>query len=176
MGINWDEVEEQYDKGYKDYAPEGKHKVKCIDCEAKQVGSKGTYILKFIFEEDDNYQYQTADCWVSKDKEKFRYHYIKNLFMVLGAPEDKAKAVIEKAEEKGDYDFAVTTYEASFKRLLAKKPEAEIEVYRDDRNPKYCRATFTDKRVYMKRDTQKVADVMGGGEVIPQADDLDMPF
>ena len=176
MGINWDEVEEQYDKGFKEYAPEGNHKVKCIDCEAKQVGSKGSYLLKFTFEEDENYKYQSADCWISKDKDKFRYHYVKSLFMVLGAPEDKAKTVIERAEDKGDYEFAVKTYEASFKNLLKKKPEVEIEVYRDDRNPKYCRAAFADKRVYMKRDTQKVADAMGGGEVIPTDEFGEIPF
>ena len=174
--INWDSVEEQYQGDFKDYASEGEYKVKCTDVEAKQVGSKGSYLLKFTFDEDDRYKYQSADCWVSKDKDTWRFHYMKNLFMVLGAPEDKAKQVVEKAEEKGDYEFAVKAYEAAFKRLLQKKPEVEINVYRDERDPKYCRAEFMDSRVRMKRDTQKVSDAIGGGEVIPQADDLDMPF
>ena len=49
--INWDEVEETYSGDFKDYAPEGTFKVKCIDAELREV-SGGAYVLDFIFEED----------------------------------------------------------------------------------------------------------------------------
>ena len=99
--------------------------------------------------------------------------------MVLGASEDKAKQVVEKSEEKGDYEFAAKTYEMSFKRLLAKKPEVEINVYFSGHtsakgNP-INNAEFTDSRVRLKRQEQKVAEVTGG-EVIPTDDFGGIPF
>jgi len=162
MGINWGEVEDKFANDFKDYAPYGKHMVKVVDAETKQVGAKGNYIIKFKFEEGE-YKYPDAEHWISKNNNNWRYHHMKQLFVVLGAPEEKAKQVIEKAEEKGDYEFAVKAYEASFKRLLAKKPEVEIEVVPDG---KYSRAKFTDSRVRMKDDTDKVSEVVGG-EVVP---------
>lgn len=171
MAINWGEVEETYSGDFKDYAPEGTFKVKCVDVEPRKV-SDGAYVLDFIFEEDDKYQYPKAGCYITnkKEKEKWRWHYVKNLFVVLGASEDKAKQVVEKAEEKGDYEFAIKAYEASFKRLLAKKPEAEINVYFSGRMSKkgnpINNAEFTDSRIRMKRQEQKVAEVVGG-EVVP---------
>ena len=175
MSINWDNVESEYSNNeYKDYAPEGKHKVKCIDAETKQVGQNGNYIIKFIFEEDD-YKYPTADHWITKNKDNWRYHHMKSLFEVLGAPEDKAKQVIEKAEEKGDFEFAVKAYEASFKRLLAKKPEVEINVYFSGRtsakgNP-INDAEFTDSRVRMKNKDDK--PLAGAEEIVL---DEELPF
>ena len=178
--INWDEVEETYSGDFKDYAPEGTFKVKCIDAELREV-SGGAYVLDFIFEEDDKYKYPKAGCYITnkKEKEKWRWHYVKNLFMVLGASEDKAKQVVEKSEEKGDYEFAAKTYEMSFKRLLAKKPEVEINVYFSGHtsakgNP-INNAEFTDSRVRLKRQEQKVAEVTGG-EVIPTDDFGGIPF
>lgn len=166
--INWDSVESEYSSDYKDYAPEGKYKVKCIDAETKQVGQNGNYIIKFIFEEDD-YKYPTADHWITKNKDNWRYHHMKSLFEVLGAPEDKAKQVIEKAEEKGDFEFAVKAYEASFKRLLAKKPEVEIEITPDG---KYSRAEFTDGRVRMKSKEDKP---LAGAEEVDLSNEV-LPF
>lgn len=176
MSINWESVNDSFSSDYKDYAPYGKHKVKVEDAEIKQVGTKGTYLIKFKFAEDD-YKYPTADHWISKNNDKWRYYHMKQLFVVLGAPEEKAKQVIEKAEEKGDYEFAAKAYEASFKRLLQKKPEVEIEITPDG---KYSRAEFTDGRVRMKNDTDKVNEVVGG-EVIPTdipngEIDLNIPF
>lgn len=176
--INWEQVDEQYaNNNFKEYAPEGTFKVKVVDATARQVKG-GAYVMDFEFEEDDKYQYPKAGCFISKDKDNWRYHYVKNLFMVLGAPEDKSKQVIEKAEEKGDYDFAVKTYEASFKRLLQKKPETEINVYFSGNvskkgNP-INNSEFTDSRVKMKRKEEKVEAVVGDIEVIPTDDEI--PF
>lgn len=180
VNIDWNDVEETYSKQYKDYAPEGVFKVKCIDVEAREV-SNGAYVLDFIFDEDDKYQYPKAGCYITNNEEKtkWRWHYVKNLFMVLGAPEDKAKQVVEKAEEKGNYEFAVKAYEAAFKRLLAKKPEVEINVYFSGHtsakgNP-INNAEFTDSRVRMKRQEQKVEEVVGG-EVVPTDEFGEIPF
>lgn len=178
MAIDWDDVEKTCAKQYKDYAPEGVYTVKCIDVEARKT-SKGSYVLDFIFEEDENYKYPNAGCFPSKDKEKWRWHYVKDLFMILGAPEDKAKEVIEKSEAKGDYEYAIKCYEAAFKRLLAKKPEVEINVYfsgiMSQKGNPINNSEFTDPRVRMKRKEEKVSEAIGGDvEVVPTDDEI--PF
>ena len=170
--INWDEIDEQYGGSgdYKQYAPTGTYKVKFCDVEFKQAGSKGNYVLKFNFEEDD-YKYPTADHWLTKDKQNWRIKHMKDLMMVLGATEDQAKKACEISESKDSFDYAVQGYEKAFSTLAKKKPEVEIEVYPDG---KYSRAEFTDRRVAMKRDSDPLK---GAEEVDMSTDDFGaMPF
>lgn len=142
--IDWENLENEMGGKYKDYAPEGTYKVKCIGVEVKEVGSNGSVVEKFQFEEGD-YQYPTADHWISRKNDNFRIYHQKNLLVALGASESNAKLAVEKAEAK-DFDYAVKAYEAAFKALLAKKPTVEIEVFADG---KYSRAEFTDRSVAM---------------------------
>lgn len=172
--IDWDAVAEESNK-FKDYAPDGKYKVKCVDVEIKEVGTNGSVIQKFIFEEDNKYQYPSADHWLSFKNDNFRLWHQKCLLELLGSPEDKAKAVIEKVEESGDKSKIMKNYEAAFKLLLKKNPEVEIEVWTDG---KYARAEFTDSSVAMPKDggkkVEKAAEGMGGEEIDLSMEDL--PF
>ena len=153
--INWDSIEEEYKGGdYKDYAPEGKYKVKFVDVEIKPAGNKGNNIVKFKFEETDQYQFPTADHWMSKDKTNWRIKHMKELLTVLSGNEENAKKVCEMAESKDSFDYATAAYEKAFKTLAKKNPEVEIEVWQDG---KYSRAEFTDRRVAMKRDDNPLA-------------------
>ena len=173
MAINWDSIEEEYKGGgFKDYAPEGKYKVKFNGVEIKPAGSKGNYIIKFKFEDTDQYQFPTADHWISKDKTNWRIKHMKELLTVLSGNEENAKKVCEMAESKNSFDYAVQGYEKAFTTLSKKTPEVEIEVYPDG---KYSRAEFTDRRVAMKRDADPMA---GATEVdLSQEDDLgELPF
>lgn len=161
--INWDSIEEEYKGGdYKDYAPEGKYKVKFVDVEIKPAGNKGNNIVKFKFEETDQYQFPTADHWMSKDKANWRIKHMKELLTVLSGNEENAKKVCEMAESKDSFDYATAAYEKAFKTLAKKKPEVEIEVWQEG---KYSRAEFTDRRVAMKRDDNPLAG----------AEELDLP-
>ena len=169
--IDWENLENEMGGKYKDYAPEGTYKVKCIGVEVKEVGSNGSVVEKFQFEEGD-YQYPTADHWISRKNDKFRAYHQKNLLVLLGASEANARTAVEKAEEK-DFDYAVKAYEAALGRLVSKKPEVEIEVYQDG---KYSRAEFTSRSVAMPHgDSDKKSDkgVIDEGEEI-SFDDL--PF
>ena len=170
--INWDSIEEEYKGGqYKDYAPEGKYTVKFNGVEIKPAGNKGNNIVKFKFEETDDYQFPTADHWMSKDKTNWRIKHMKDLLTVLSGNEDNAKKVCEMAESKNDFDYAAKAYEKAFDTLAKKKPEVEIEVFPDG---KYSRAEFTDRRVAMKHDDNPLA---GAEEItLDQSDDLTMPF
>lgn len=172
MAINWDSIEEEYKGGdFKDYAPEGKYTVKLASVEVKPAGSKGNCIVKFKFEDTDQYQFPTADHWMSKDKTNWRIKHMKDLLTVLSGNEENAKKACEMAESKGSFDYAVQGYEKAFSTLANKKPEVEIEVFPDG---KYSRAEFTDRRVAMKRDSNPLA---GAQELtLDQQDALDMPF
>lgn len=164
--FDWGDIQENAGGNYKQYASPGIYKVKCIGCEIKEVGTNGSVIQKFSFEESDVI-YPTADHWLSFKNDNWRMWHQKCLMEVLGAPEDKAKKTIEIAEGKDDKDFAVKAYQKAFDALLAKKPTVEIEVYQDG---KYSKAEFTDQSVAMPHDN-KPADAVD--EVLPDAEDVD---
>lgn len=175
MAIDWSAIDEQYSNDFKEYAKPGIYTVKCDGVEFKQVGAKGNYVMKFHFAETEDTQFPTADHFLTKDKDNWRIHHTKNLFLVLGATEDRAKKGCEMAEEKGSFDYAVQIYEKGFQTLLQKKPEVEIEVYQDG---KYTRAEFRSRLVAMSHDDadKNTADaIVDSGEEINL--DLDtLPF
>ena len=179
MAINWDNLEEQMGNKYKSFADDGKYSVKCVDVEFKKT-STGSIAQKFIFEEGKDVQYPTADHWLSKKNDNFRAYHQKNLFVLLGASEANARQVVEKAEEKGDYDYAAKVYEASFKNLLKKNPEVEIEVYRqvnESNGKEYARAEFTDRSVAMPHgDSKKTGSTASVAEEGEEIDLSDIPF
>lgn len=157
MAINWDSIEEEYkgnDRQYKDYAPEGRYKVKLSEVEVSQKGSKGNYAVDFKFEETDTMQYQKATYWISKDKTNWRIKHMKDLLTYLSGNEENAKKVCEMAESKDDFEYAVKGYTKAFDTLAKKKVDAEIEVYfsgnYSQKGTPINNATFTGNQVYMK--------------------------
>ena len=174
--INWSDVDSKYALQYKSYAEDGTYKVKCDGVEMKEAGSKGNMILKFHFEETNDVQFPTADHWMSKDNNNWRIHHMKELFIALGATEEKAKKCCELAESKDDFSYAAKAYKKGFDTLLAKKPEIEIEVWTEG---KYARAEFTNRNVAMRRDNdQKSEDPMADAEEVgdDEIDLSDVPF
>lgn len=156
-GLDWNDIQESVGGNYKNYAGDGDYKVKCDSVEIKEVGQNGSVIMKFGFEEND-VQYPTADHWLSFKNDKWRQWHNKCLMQVLGATEDGAKKAVEMAESKSGKDNIIKSYEACYKKLLAKKPEVEIEVYteRNQNNGKdYARAEFTDRSVNMNNGNKK---------------------
>lgn len=65
---------------------------------------------------------------------------------VLGASEDNAKKAVEMCESKNGKENISKAYETTYRKLLAKKPEVDIEVYTDNG---YARAEFKDRTVAM---------------------------
>ena len=178
--INWDNLAEENNHGYKDYAADGKYTVKCTGVEIKEVGTNGSVVQKFQFEETD-VKFPTADHWLTfkEGKSGWRQWHNKNLMVLLGASEENAKKAVEVCENKDNKDSIVRAYEQTYKKLLSKKPEVEIEVFTDG---KYARADFTSSSVRMNRpDDEKKADA--GDDIIPDAEDVsddlseaDIPF
>lgn len=150
--IDWNTAEEKAGGDFKPYAADGKYTVKCDGVEIKEVGTNGSVIMKFHFEDKDGVQFPTADHWLSFKNDNWRYIHNKRLMMLFGANEDNAKKGVEMAESKSDKDTIVKGYDACYKKLLAKKPEVEIEVFTevDPGNGKeYANAEFTDRSVAM---------------------------
>jgi hypothetical protein len=165
---DWDALESEMGGNFKDFADDGVYKAKCNSVEIKEVGSNGSVIMKFGFEETDDVQYPTADHWLSFKNENFRKYHSRNLMMVLGAPKDAAQKAVDMCEGKSGKDAIVKAYEQTFGKLVAKKPEVEIEVYTDG---KYARAEFTDRKVAMPHDGDKKEDK---DEITLDAEDIDI--
>lgn len=158
MATNWEELDKEMGGNFKNYATDGKYNVKCDGVEIKEVGSNGSVIMKFGFEETDDVQYPTADHWLSFKNENFRKYHSRNLMMVLGATKDAAQKAVDMCEGKSGKDAIVKAYEQTFGKLVSKKPEVEIEVYteRNQSNGKdYARAEFTDRSVNMNNGNKK---------------------
>ena len=178
--INWDDVEKETSGKFKSYAPEGRHNVTLTDVEVHEVGDKGNYAVDLIFEETDEFQFQKATYWISKDKRNWRIKSMKELLSVLSGSVDNAKKVCEMAESKGSFDYAVAGYEKALKTLAAKKVKTEIEVYFSGMYSKkgtpICNATLTDPRVYNKKvkNDMVASDPMSGAEEVDLSKEDDM--
>ena len=109
-------------------------------------------------------------CTFKEGKDGWRQYHMKGLMVVLGASEDNARRAVEVCESKSGKDNIVKAYEAAFKKLLAKKPEVEIEVYQ---NGKYSSAEFKDRRVNMNNNKDTKPSIIDEGEEI---EDDSLPF
>lgn len=178
MGINWDAVEKETGGQYKNYAPEGRYKVKLNGVDVHEAGAKGNYAVDLFFEETDDMQFQKATYWISKDKQNWRIKAMKDLLTVLNGNEDNAKKVCEMAESKDDFDYAVKAYEKALKTLASKKIETEIEVYFSGQYSKkgtpLNNATLTDPRVYNKNTKRENSNPLAGAEEIDLSGDDDL--
>ena len=181
--INWGDAEEKAGGNFKKFVADGVFKTKCDGVEIKEVGENGSVIMKFHFEDKDGEQFPTADHWLSFKNDAWRYIHNKRLMMLFGATEDAAKKAVEMAESKSGKENIVKGYDACYKKLLAKKPEVEVEVFTED---KYARAEFTDRGVAMPHGNEGqpkqivneyVAkdDPMAGAEAVDLSDE-NLPF
>lgn len=148
--IDWNNIQSEMGGDYKSYAPDGNYKTKCIGVELKEVGNNGSIVQKFQFE-DGEYAYPTADHWLSFKNDSWRVWHNKCLMVVLGASEENARKAVEVCEGKEKKEDIVKAYQQAYDKLLAKKPEVEIEVYTDG---KYSKTEFADGQVAMPHDSK----------------------
>ena len=177
--INWDKIEEDYSPKFKEYFADGDYTAKCNDVEFKEVGTKGSIIAKFSFKEEDKGKFPTADHWCTfkEGKDGWRQHHMKCLMVVLGASEENARKAVEMCESKEGKENIVKAYESAFKKLLAKSPSVDIEVYTEG---KYARAEFKDRSVAMPHDSEKQEEsksesIIEQGEPVDLSD-AELPF
>lgn len=180
--INWAEVESTGNH-FKDYAPHGVHKVIVAGVKHHET-STGSIAQDFIFAEDDQYKYPKVTHWLSFNNNNWRLLHNRSLMELLGASRENAERAIEICEDKTRQEDIIKAYQQAYERLIAKKPEVEIETWADPKNTKYSRADFTASSVRMdnpddepyegKSTDKKADDIMKDGEEI--ALDKDLPF
>ena len=176
MSLDWDKIQEESGSKFKAYFADGKYTVKCDDVEIKDVGTNGSTIMKFHFEETPEAQYPTADHWLSWKNDSWRAWHNKCLMVVLGASEENARKAVDICESKSDKANKIKAYEQTYKKLLAKKPEVEIEVYTENT---YARAEFTDRTVAMPHDDEPQKEEPKDSYPIAGAEEIemtDLPF
>lgn len=184
MALDWDNIQQNAGGDYKNYYADGDYTVKCDGVEIKEVGSNGSVIMKFHFEEGKDGQFPTADHWLSFKNDAWRQWHNKCLMVVLGASDDAAKKAVEMAESKDGKENIIKGYEACYKKLLAKKPEVKIEVYtelNESNGKEYARAEFKDRNVAMphgdeqKEKKETAEDIIAQGEEV-NLSEADLPF
>lgn len=181
--LDWDNIQEKAGGEFKNFYEDGDYTVKCDGVEIKEVGTNGSVVVKFHFEEGKDGQYPTADHWLSFKNDAWRQWHNKCLMQVLGASEDAAKKGVEMAESKDGKENIIKGYEACYKKLLAKKPEVKIEVFTEvnpNNGKEYARAEFKDRNVAMPHgdDANKNKEQSGDLEDIPEEEISlnDLPF
>ena len=176
---DWKALKDEMGGNFKNYAEDGDYKVKCDNIEIKEVGQNGSIIMKFGFEATD-VQFPTADHWLTfkEGKDNWRKWHNRCLMIVLGASEEAAEKAVDVCEGKSSKENIVKAYEQAYKKLVAKKPEVEIEVYTEN---DYARAEFKDRSVAMPHGNEpakenKGDDVLAGAEEVTGEDLEDLPF
>lgn len=184
MALDWDNIQQNAGGDYKNYYADGDYTAKCDGVEIKEVGTNGSVIMKFHFEEGKDGQFPTADHWLSFKNDAWRQWHNKCLMVVLGATDDAAKKAVEMAESKSGKENIIKGYEACYKKLLAKKPEVKIEVYtelNENNGKEYARAEFKDRNVAMphgdeqKEKKETAEDIIAQGEEV-NLSEADLPF
>lgn len=175
---DWKALKDEMGGNFKTYAEDGDYTVKCDSIEIKEVGQNGSIIMKFGFEATD-VQFPTADHWLTfkEGKDNWRKWHNRCLMVVLGASEEAAEKAVDVCEGKSGKENIVKAYEQAYKKLVAKKPEVEIEVYTEN---DYARAEFKDRSVAMPHGNEpakenKGDDVLAGAEEVDLGDS-DLPF
>lgn len=176
---DWKALKDEMGGNFKSYAEDGDYKAKCDSIEIKEVGQNGSIIMKFGFEATD-VQFPTADHWLTfkEGKDNWRKWHNRCLMVVLGASEEAAEKAVDVCEGKSGKENIVKAYEQAYKKLVAKKPEVEIEVYTEN---DYARAEFKDRSVNMNNGSKKEDkgnkgdDVLAGAEEVDLGD-ADLPF
>lgn len=176
---DWKALKDEMGGNFKTYAEDGDYKVKCDSIEIKEVGQNGSIIMKFGFEATD-VQFPTADHWLTfkEGKDNWRKWHNRCLMVVLGASEEAAEKAVDVCESKSGKENIVKAYEQAYKKLVAKKPEVDIEVYTEN---DYARAEFKDRSVAMPHGNEPKKteeDPLGGALEVTAAEiaDEDLPF
>lgn len=168
---DWEALDNEMGGNYKNYAEDGKYKLKCNTIEIKEVGSNGSVIMKFGFEEDD-VKYPTADHWLTfkEGKDNWRKYHSRNLMMVLGASKENAQKAVDMCEGKSGKEAIMKAYEQAFGKLIAKKPEVGVEVFTENN---YARAEFLDRSVAMPHGNEPAKENKNDN-ILEQGEELDL--
>lgn len=174
MTLDWDTIEaEATNKKFKDYAPNGVHKV---TVKSADINENGNGWFDFQFEETEVKYPKLSFAFFGDGKQNYRAHYYKEVMKVLGASEEAARKAVDVCESKEGRPAVHKAYADAFARLAKRHPKIEIEV-RDqyDRNgdpvvsqsgTHYGESTFTQASGLQFAQKKNVPVAEGAGEDI----------
>lgn len=167
MATNWAELNDKYNK-FKPYAVDGKYKVKPVSVEIKEVGSNGSVIMKFAFEETD-VKFPTVDQWLSFKNENWRKWHNRCLLIALGLTEEQAENTVDLCEKSGKKETIIKDYNTWFNKAIDQfEGEIEIKVTTDEND--YARAEFADPTIAGPKNKDEVKKPEG--DVLPSDDEV----
>lgn len=131
--MNWEQMEKDAgmdnQKAFKDYAPNGEHKVKLESVEIVDRENWKSPAIRFTWAEDEQYKYpKSVNHWLSITNPAWRAIHQRNILMALGIEQKKAQELVEAAEKEQDRIKLIRGYEALYQRVAERKPETMIVV------------------------------------------------
>ena len=177
MAIDWDNINSQYEKKYKDYAPEGDYttKLESVEMVTAKTGNTG---IRFNLKETEDYKFpKYGVTFYNTKNESFRQHHMKEIFIVLGMTEEQARKSVEACEGKSN---VMDAYQKLITSFLPKQKEFEISVFKENPGDKYTTWDFKSSSVRMKKHSSSTEstpsdDFLSDGETVEISDD-EFPF
>lgn len=177
MSLDWDNINSQYEKKYKDYAPEGDYttKLESVEMVTAKTGNTG---IRFNLKETDDYKFpKYGATFYNTKNESFRQHHMKEIFVVLGMTEEQARKSVEACEGKTN---VMEAYQKLITNFLPRQKEFDVSVFKEKAGDKYTTWDFKSSSVRMSHrasstPTAPADDVFSGGETVEISDD-DFPF
>lgn len=179
--IDWDAIEKEAmeNKKYKDYAPEGTHKVKIESVEGikSKDGNKGV-----CFHIKETAEYKFSKFGISRyysKKDSFRIHHMKELFVLFGLSEEQARKAVAQCEGAED---VMDAYVEAFKKFVPKMKEVEVVVFfRNDEEQYPYGLDFASETVRMnrpdkKKKEEKSDDIFSDAVELSTENTDDLPF
>ena len=171
MAINWNNVEDKYQKNFKDYAPEGEYTttVESVELVTASTGNTG---VRFNLAETDEYKFpKYGVTFYNTKNESWRQHHMKELFVVLGMTEDQARKSVEMCEDKSD---VMDAYQKVFTKFLPKQKPAEIVVFKVKPEDQYATWDFKSGKVRMNRPEAETKAKSAPASPIEDAEAIDL--
>lgn len=175
---NWADIENEYNKGWKEYAPEGEYKTRVSKVELVESSQKKTPGLNFFFAETEEYAFPKFGTthWISTGNENWRKYHHRELLRELGLTKEQAEKSVDLCEDKGDLEKIVAAYLAIFKKAIAKSSEVDVVVFKRKESDQFPTIDFASGNVRMNKPEEERKEEPSVVEEGEELDLSDMPF
>lgn len=171
---NWTDIENEFNKGYKEYAPEGEHKTKVSKVELVESSQKKTPGLTFFFADNEDYTFPKfgATHWFPTDENKinWRKYHSRELLRELGLTKEQAEKTVDMCEDKEEADKIMNAYLQMFEKAIAKSGEVDVVVFKRREDDKYTTIDFAKGNVRINRPEEEKKEE----PVVEESEEVDL--
>ena len=177
--LNWDAIEEENKAQYKNYAPEGDYTT-VLEGVEKVTAKTGNTGIRFNLKETDEYKFpKYGATFYNTNKDSWRQHHLKEIFVAIGATEEQARKAVEACEGKSDL---MDAYAQMFTKFLPKQKPFEVVVFKENADDQYPTWEFKNDKARMKYPSKESKST--AADIIPTVDEVaddeisleDVPF